>query len=204
MARILAVVEIRLVARNAGGRKAGKYIALVALRAIHHCAVRSCQRELRSRMVESRPLPARSGMALGAILWKSGRRVIGIVGVAEICQVARDARCRKARVHIALVALRAIHHCAMRTRQRELRGRMIEFRCLPACRRMAEGAILRKAGRGVVHGTRVVKIGEVARDAGGRHACVHAVLVALGTRQRGMSPGQWIARETVIEPGARP
>lgn len=71
----------------------------------------SCQWKSRFRVIESRRLPCRSGMAHFALLSKSRRDVIRIRGSLKILQVAGHTGSRRQVVVPVRVALRASYMC---------------------------------------------------------------------------------------------
>ncbi len=78
--RVVRPAEIGLVAGDARSREAGKYIVFVA-RAARHIHMSTRKRKFRRAVVIERRIgPGRGAVADGAVLWKSGRGVVGVVG----------------------------------------------------------------------------------------------------------------------------
>jgi hypothetical protein len=91
-------------------------------------------------MVERGAIPLRGGVALAAVLWKSGRNVIWHRPAQRGCTrqvrlVARDTRQRQGRVQAIRVTGVARGHGEMRTGQRELGGGVAPRGWLPTRRR---------------------------------------------------------------------
>ena len=130
MRRTVGVVEIRQMAGDAGGGKTDVLIVFMTL-CTRHRDMRSGERELgHGRMVERRAGPIRGGMTSTAVLREVGSHVRRIVGVVEVCQVARDAGSREPHELIVFVALCA-GHGDMSTRKRELGLAVIKLRPVP-------------------------------------------------------------------------
>ena len=184
MSRIRRLVVIRLVATDAGGRQRGVVVVDVAVGARPRgYRMRSRQRKRRVVVIERRIRPRDSVMTKLA----SGRearvrhRTFRIV---EIILVARNAERAIQVVVIVHVAVRARpRRNRMGTRQRKTGLRVIELAIRPVDCVMAILASRREAG--VRHWTfRIVVVGLVATDAGGRQRDVVVVDVAVGARPR--------------------
>ena len=168
-----------LVTGGAGGRKAGKHTAGVAIRASEH-SMGAGQRELGpGGVVEHGSGPTRrGGVTHGAILGKSRRGVIGIGRVVVIRQVAGGASCGSPREFPTHVTARARNGrvCAG---QQKTGLAVVKGRGLPRCACVTNGAISRESGRHVIGIRSLVEIGHVARSAIRRRAGKHIVHVTL-------------------------
>lgn len=134
--RIGYVRIVRLVTRIAIGRSAGITPADMAAgaRDLDMCARK---RERRVRVVERRWLPRCRVVTDSAVGWKRGRDVVRRFRAVEIVLVAREAGRAQPRIFTARVARHAGQR-DVRSRQRELRLRVIEFGPGPSRGRMAD------------------------------------------------------------------
>ena len=134
---------------------------------------------------------------------EAGLGVIGVVGALEIPDVTGRAIRRNAVEITVRVALRALQRC-VRAGQRERRFAVIERCTRPGGRRMAQAAIHRETGFGVVGIARVAEIAEVARTAVRRDAREIAVAVALVALQSNVGARQREGRFGMVERRAGP
>ena len=158
----------------------------------------------RRAVVELSPRPLRRRVARDAILRKAGRGVVGIGRLLIIRQMTRRTSGGKARVYARRMTLstRGLH---VRPGQREMGRRgVIERGPRPLRRRVAQDAILREAGRGVVGIGRLLVVRQVAGRALGRSGGVCTRRVTLGARGLCVRAGQREAGPAVIERSARP
>lgn len=86
----------------------------------------------------------------------------------------------------------------MRTGQRETCQRMVEFRSLPARRRVTNRAVCGKPGGGVVGIGGLLIIGQMAGSTISWRSRKPAIDVAQVARDREVRPCQWIGRETGV------
>ena len=185
--RIVGLVEIREVAGNALRAQRGELAVCMALVARER-SVRARELKPELIMVEGRPLPTGRRMADAAILRETGSGVVRVVGFVEIGEVAGKAlRAQRGElsVRVALIAT----ECVVRPGEREF-GRVVVERCaLPVRRRMADAAILREAGSGVIRVVGLIEIGEVAGNALCAQRGELPVRVALVATERRMRAG---------------
>ena len=137
MVRILRVVEIRQMARHAGRCETLKDVVLVAVGAGYRY-MRPDQWELRGRVVvELRPFPLDRRVTERAILRESGRRMVRILCVVEIRQMARHTGRCETLEDVVFVAIGAVYG-GVRARQLKFSRRIvIEFGAFPLCGCMA-------------------------------------------------------------------
>jgi len=183
--RVIGVVVIRLVARDAGGIRAGQTVVAVhmALRALQ-AGMRAAQRETGRRVTKRRTRPTGGRVALIAGLRKPSLYVVRIRRALEILQVALGTGATGQAVVIAYVALSTLQR-SVRTRQCEASGRVIEGRRRPIRRAMARLTRLRESSRRVWRIVSAVEIDQVAADASRISAgqVVIAIHVALSALQ---------------------
>ena len=203
--RVFCIVEIVDVARSAVHRRPGEFAVDVALLA-RHAGVHAGQRKFGERIViESRALPARSGMAKSASGWEARRLMVRVLRAVEILGVAGGTVCRCPREFAVDMALLA-RHAGVRAGQRKLGERIvIEPRTLPAHRGMALRAILRKARSDVIRVLCGVEIFPMASEAIGRGALEAPTGVACRAFQLRVNPSEHESGELrVVELGALP
>ena len=145
-------------------------------------------------MVKGRRAPDRRTVAHVALLREANRRVVWVVRVLKILQMAAYAGrvCNVVvRVDVTLAALQS----RVSPRQRPSGGRVIERCRIPVRGRMADLALLRKTGGRVVRVVRVLEILQMAADASRAGQVVVSVRVALRTRHADMGSSE---RETSL------
>jgi hypothetical protein len=145
-------------------------------------------------VVKGRRAPGRRTVAHVALLREPGRRVVWVVRVLKILQMAADAGrvCNVVvRIGVTLAALQS----GVSARQWPSGRRVIERCRIPVRGRMADLALLREAGRRVVRVVRVLKILQMAADASRAAQVVISVRVALRTRHADMRSSE---RETSL------
>lgn len=152
----------------------------------------------RGAVVELRPRPGSGAVTEGAILREAGRGMIGVRRLLEIGQVAARAAGRSSGEFVPDMTLRTLHR-RVRTGQRELRTRVVEFGVLPVRRVVADRAILRKAGCDVIRIGRFLKIREVTTHALGRSGGEVVAGVAYRALYGRVCPGQRELSNRVIE-----
>lgn len=92
MLRIICIVVVRLVARDAGRVRVGQVVVAVRVATgTRYRRMRPRQREAGGGVVERPVAPVGGGVALVAGLREAGRNVIRIRGALEILQMTRDA-----------------------------------------------------------------------------------------------------------------
>lgn len=161
-----------------------------------HASVRVAHRE--PGVVERCIGPVRRVVAGGAGRRETGCSVIGVICLLIIQLVAAVAIGRERRVVIVHVAICA-GHVHMRPRQREGCVVVIEGRGSPACRAMANVALLREADRDMVWIGGLLKIGEVATDARRIGDVVVSVDVTLRALDRGVGASKRPACSGVVK-----
>ena len=158
----------------------------------------SGQRETRVVVVEGRRAPSRRTVAHVALLREADGRVVWVVRVLKILQMAADAGrvCDVViRISVALAALQT----RVSTRQWPAGRRVIERCRVPVRRRVADLALLREAGRGVVRVIRALEVFQMAADARRAAQVVVSVRVALSTRHTDVCSREREAGLGVIE-----
>jgi hypothetical protein len=154
--RIIRGLIFRLVTAEAVGRNCSVVVVHVTVCTCHG-RVLPGQWETRVAVVEGRRAPGRRAVAHVALLRKADRRVVWVVRVLKILQMAAYAGrvCNVVvRIDVTLAALQS----RVSPRQRPS-GRCVVERCrVPVRGRMADLALLREAGRRVVWVVRVLKI----------------------------------------------
>ena len=160
------------------------HVALSALRG----RVRPGQGEPGGRVVEIRAHPRGGVVALRAGLREPGLHVVRVGRALEILQVAAHASCICAgqAVVVVGVALDALN-AAMRTRQRETGGRVIESRARPRGGVVALRAGLREPGLHVIRLRRALEILQVAAHAS--CICTSQAVVAVYVTLRALHSG---------------
>ena len=109
MLRIICVVVVRLVARDAGRVRVGQVVVAVDVtRSTGHGRMRPSKCEAGSGVVERSVTPVGGGVALVAGLREASRNVIRIGGALEVFQMALYAGAAGQVVRIVHVALRAL------------------------------------------------------------------------------------------------
>jgi len=204
--RIICIVVIRLVARNASRVRVGQVvIAIGVATGARDCRMRPRQREAGGGVIEHPVAPVGGGVALVTGLREAGGYVIWIGRALEIFQVALYAGAARQVVGVIYVALRALQR-RVRSGQRETGGRVIKCRRCPVRGAMALLAGLRESGSRVRRIVRGLEIVQVAAHAGrvGRREVVVAVYVARRAGHRRMRPGQRESGRRVIERSATP
>lgn len=195
MVRIRGRLVVLNVAARARHIEAGVNSAGVTLRA-GNGDVRPGQGELGLRgVVERGTQPIRRGVAELAILRESGRGVVRILGRLIILHVTRKTGRAQTLVNTTRVTLETSGGRVLAgERECGLRG-VIEGGSVPIRRRMAELAILRESGGGVVRIIRRLIILHVTRRTGRTQTLVNAARVTLeasggrmlaGERERGL------------------
>ena len=175
----------------------------MALHALH-CGVRSCQRELRHRVVvEERGRPVRRGVALIAGLRESAADVRRVRSALEGRQVAAHALRRRSGKVAAGVALRALHG-DVRARQRKCRLVVIETCVEPAGRIVALLASLREAAGHMVGIGGALEVRQVAAHALRWRAGEVAAPMALRALHSRVRSGQRECSLVVIERRRQP
>ena len=201
--RVGGSVEVGEMAVDAGC--AGQAVVVVDVaRGALLVGVKTRQREAGGGVVEDDAGPNGRGVADGAVLWKSGRHVVGVRGLLEIGEMASHALRWHPIEHSVHVTLRARHR-DVRTGQRESTQVVIERGILPV-----GGVVTHLAGGGEIAGFvvgvgRAIVVGEVASRALLRRPCKDFVGVTLRARHRGVGPGQCETGELrVVESGVCP
>lgn len=168
--------------------------------------VRAGQSECRLRVViEGGAGPVRGRMTRLAVLRKSGRHVIRILGRLIFLQMAGGARGSEALVHAARMTLRA--GCRdVRSGQSECRLRVvIERGARPVCSRVTRLAVLRESGGGVVWIRGRLIFLQMARRTVCGQTLVNAARMTLSAGCRDVRACQSERRlRVVIECGSRP
>ena len=139
MIRIRRALEVGQVTRNAGCRRDVVIVVDVAIRTLsRRNRVRSRKREVHGRVVETGGLPGGRRVARLASLREVPGHVIGIRRSLKILQVTRNAGRRRNGVIVIDVAIRTLawRH-RVRSRKREVHGRVVETGGLPGSGRMA-------------------------------------------------------------------
>ncbi len=196
MVRVVRVVEVCQMAGDAGSRKPGEHVVLVALGA-GHAYVSARQRELRLIVIENSALPRGGIVTYRTILWKTRCLVIWAVCVVKVREVAGNAGGRKPGEHIVLMAL-STRDVDVSTGQGEFCRIVTERGALPTRCRVTDAAVLREARRLVIRVLGIDKIRKVARHACSRNRKL-PVLVTLGAIDRCVRSGQGEFRGVVIE-----
>lgn len=192
----------RLMTRVAVGRRAGESPADVAAHALHF-DVGSRERELCGAVIERRRGPSRGVVADRAVLGKAGRPVIRVgrgVETTEMTNGARSAQPRKLSVRVTVGALGR----QMRAGEGKAGLRVVEARARPGGGGMANGTVLREAGRRVIRVGRLVVIGQVAGAALRRRSREPIVGMAKEAIELGVRACEQKAGSAVIEDGALP
>ena len=161
------------------------------------------QRELRRIVVECSRLPRRRCVTLETRLRKSKGGMIGIGCARVIRSVTVDAIRRERRVLIVRVATVARNR-PMRSRQREFRVVMGEYRRLPDRRGMAGLTLMTKSPRSVIRVRRSVEISHVTLVAIGIGELVIAIDVARLALCRHMPARQRELGRAVVKRGRFP
>jgi hypothetical protein len=163
MAGIACLVELSLMAGNAGCPQSRILTAAMAIRTLK-AFMGARQRKLRRCVIIWRWNPGRRAVTHGAILGESGSYMAGIGCLIELSLMAGNAGCPQSRILTARVAIQALK-ALMGPGELKL-GRAVAVKCaLPCCRRMAWGAISRVSGPDMVRIGRAVVILEMAADA---------------------------------------
>lgn len=214
MIRSRGAVEVRLMAREAGGavrqvvsarRAECRVMALCALQ--RH--VSAGQRKSSGRVIERGTGPAGRVVALGAGLREAGLHVIRVARIIEVRLVAGDAsRTSQAvgagRAERGVVALITLQR-DVSARQRETSRGVVKSSAGPICGVMALLARSRESRLYVVRTGRAIEVFHVAGGAIGRRADVLSVNVALRAGHRDVRALQREVRElVVIESGRIP
>ena len=202
MIRICGALIIRLVAGVTVRWRSGKLAVNVATGA-GHGGVRAGQREGGGVVVEARRSPGGGGVTHLALLREPRCRVVRIVGVLKIFQVARHALRAQIRELPARVAGLALQR-GVRPRERKTAQCMVEGCVSPRNRAVADGAIGGEPAGNVVRVGRLLKIRHVARGASGRHRRVAAVNMALRAGHLGMRAAQRPSRHGMVEVHVHP
>lgn len=202
MFRVLCCLIIRLVAREALGRRSGKPPAFVAPRA-GGLAVRTRKRELRTGVIERRRFPGVVGVAGEAVVVELRVAVVRGGGLVVCCFVTAETvgRLVVEAVRSRFVALVALERsvCA-----REWIDVMPGRSPSPAVRRVADSAIP------VILEASVIGVGSsgeaalVAIVAGLRRASEAASDVAVGASRTLVPAGELEAAQVVVEAGGPP
>ena len=199
-------LEIFQVAADASGIRAGQVVIAihVALRALHR-RVRPGQREASRRVVKCRVIPRGRAVALLAGRREPRLHVVRIGRAVEVFHVARGAVGGSAHKLAIDVALRAGDR-RMRARQWELGKGIVIERCLiPRSCVVTCLASIRESGLRVRRVIGLIKVRQVAADAGCRRSHKLAARVAGAAVQGRVGPGQRESRELqVIELRAHP
>ncbi len=176
------------VTRDAGSRQSRVLPIRMTRRALL-VEVRAGQRKPRFAVIESRPLPAGRRMTQRAVLRETGARMVRVRRLIVVREMAGVAGCRSAGIPVVDVALETIH---LHVRAGKWEGGLtvVESRSLPAGSSVAERAILREAGRGVIGVCRLVEIREVTRYAVGGCSGEFVIHVTLIAGQGYVSTGQ--------------
>jgi len=181
--RILRVLEIGQVARNAG--RDGDLVVVVDMaQRARRRGVGASQRKCRLRVIKCRWNPSDNRVTVLTGLAKPSRYVVGVLGASEILRMARYAGHRAKVVVIVDVAVGAgSRRHRVSARQQEPRSRVVKLRIRPAIRRVAvfAGHQEGRATRNVVRIRRAFEVRLVARHAIRRHRlelAVARVLVA--------------------------
>ncbi len=203
MIRVVGSLEVFEMAADAGGVADVVVPIDMALRALH-LDVSSSQRKGRLRMVEPSRLPPCRSVAHRALLGNSCREMIGVGRTLIIFQVTRHTDCGgqiEVAIRVALIALQLrVPACEGKTD-----GIVIEIRRLPGSGRMAFLASLRKAQCDVIGIARLLKIWQVAANAGCGRALVLPADMACRAVEAGMHPGKGKSSELqMIEFSAQP
>lgn len=154
-------------------------------------------------MIESRRGPRGRTVADVALLGKPYRRMIGVVRIGEVRQMAGNAGSIGDVVIPGAVALTALQ-IGMGPGQRPSRARMIERGRSPICGRMTQLALLRETDRHMVRIVGCCVVRTVAPVARGRKRRVVVVLMAVDARHRRMRAGKRERGVVVVEGGRRP
>lgn len=196
--RVEGLGEVGAMAIGAFRRCAGPLAANVALGAIDS-GVGATELEPRQVVVEFRVFPLGGRMAVLAGAGEASTRVVGIGRLFKVRQVATGTVHRRAREAARRMAARAVADGSVRSRQSELRGGVvIELCSLPGLCRMAEGAIARKVGSGVIGDFCGVEVGAVTTETVGGSAFVLERVVTGVAFQRGVTPGEGVSGEGLV------
>ena len=164
-------------ATHAIHRSAGELSTRVALSA-GHGHVSTCERERRLVVIELGSRPLRGRVASNAPRRESGRRVIRIIGLLKVGQMAAHAIHGSAGEAIVCVTLAACRG-RMGASQRELGRRIVvELRASPLRRGMASSASSGKAGRRMIRGRGLLIIIQMAAGTIIGNGCKPAANVA--------------------------
>lgn len=199
--RVVGSVEVRKVAVNAGGTRQAEVAVDMAPRALL-CGVGAHQRETCSAVIEraGRPVGDRSTVTEGAVLRKSRGLVGRVSRVIEIRGVAIHARRARQAEVVVDVACGALLR-AVDSHQRKAGCGMVERGAVPIGCGVAQRTIQREAPCFVGRVSGVVKVCEVAVDAGAAGQPEVVIRVALGARGAGVGASQSETGGSVVKVG---
>ena len=169
---IVRSLEIFQMARNAGRAAQVVVVVHVAVGTLpRRHSMRSSQREVHQRVIETRRLPGYRGVALLAGLGEVGRYVIGVGRSLKILQVTGDAGGAGQIVVVIDVTIRALPwRNGVRSRQREPDRGMVELRIEPVVETMALFTRKGKLAGGVIGIAGLLVVLRMTRVALGRQS----------------------------------
>ena len=147
--------------------------------------------------------PIDSGMALRAILWEAGAGVIRTLGGLILREVARTTRCAQGGVLFVGMAL-STGGGGVLASERKLGSAVVKTGGRPSDSGMAELAILRETGAGMVRVLGGLKVGQVARTAGRAQGGVLSIAMALSTGGGDVFASERKLGRAVVKTGGRP
>jgi len=206
VAWVIGVIEVGLVATDAGGIRAGQVVVAIDVAlATEKRGVGARQRESRGGVIEARVAPIGGAVALFASLRHVRLHVIGLRSALVVVQVAGHAGRVRQVVVVIDVALRTLQR-RVRTGQRETGAVMVESRIQPRSSGMTLFARLREALLRMIGIGRVLEVSQVTIDAGciGARQTVVAVRVTERALQRRVRTGEWPPSGGVVKGRVRP
>jgi len=180
--------KVRLVA-SVTSRGQSQIVIVGMASCASYSRMRAGERERRGVVIEARSSPVSRGVAGRAGGGETRCDVRRRVGTGVIGLVARVAIGRNRCVIVICVALYARQR-GMGAGERE-DSCVIEGRCRPRRRGVAQSAISGKAGSNVLWIVGSSEISLMAAIAGGRQCCVVVIGMALRASNRGVRTGQW-------------
>ncbi len=168
-----------------------------------NAGVRAGQREGRVVVIEACRGPGGCVMAHVALLRKSSRNVVRVIGALEVFEMATHA-CSISDVVIAIGVTLGALHIGVRAGKGPTRRRMIESRGRPVSGAVTDFTLLGKSGRDVIRIVGALEILEMAAYARGCAEVVVAVGVALCTLHLNVRSGEGKPRLGMVEVGGLP